>query len=146
MKQSTKKIVALFLSLISLFIGIFIYSFLRIPPFILNKLYALTKTQNWVQSVRTNFTNTEFPEWILYGLPDLLWMFSFMLFILMIWNFRLNRHSLIWIIGAICIGLAYEFFQLTEITPGVFDFKDIGYILTGALLALLFTIKIKRNA
>lgn len=143
---SNKKTIAFFLSLSALLIGVAIYSFFRIPPFILNKLYELTNLQKSVQSIRNNFINTELPEWLLYGIPDLLWMFSFLLFILLIWNFRINRHSLIWILGTICIGLGYELLQLTEFTSGVFDYKDLGYILTGALLALCFTIKIKRNA
>lgn len=146
MTLTNKKILAYFISLSSIFIGIAIYSFFRKPPLLLNRLYEWLNLQNSIQAVRNNNSNLNLPEWFLYGLPDLLWMFSFTLMILIIWNFKLDAHSLIWIIAVLCIGLAYELLQIIKITPGIFDFKDLGYILTGALLALLFTIKFKKYA
>lgn len=41
---------------------------------------------------------------LLYNLPDGLWLLSLNILLLMIWNFQLNKNSLTWLIGAFVIG------------------------------------------
>lgn len=138
---NNRKTIARFLSISSIILGVAIYSFFRKPPLLLTKLYKALYLESTISSIQDYFAQTSLPEWVLYGLPDLLWMFSFTLVILLIWGFKANLHSILWIGIVLIIGLLYEILQFPNIVPGVFDVMDLLYITTGALMALFFTIK-----
>lgn len=73
-------------------------------------------------------------------MPDGLWMFSFVLFTLAIWNFKIINESKIWIYGSIVIGLGYEIMQNFISGYGVFDWVDLWIMTFSAILPLLIFI------
>ena len=141
MKLKYRKGISTIVASFSLILGVFIYTFLRKPIALLFDFLEWTHLSEWVFSLRESFLLLNLPQWVLYGLPDFLWMFSLTLFVLTIWDFKLNPHSLLWISLVILIGLGFEISQSTGLLNGVFDFWDIGFILAGILLAFTFTIK-----
>ena len=79
------------------------------------------------------------PSWFVYSLPDGLWMFSFSILILMIWDFHRTRKAMIWIALALSIGILLEGVQATTELGGSFDWRDLGFILFAPVLPLCLT-------
>ncbi len=76
------------------------------------------------------------PDWFIYSVPDGLWMFSFVLTVLSIWNFNLDKSTWIWICSAIVIGLGFELMQSFVKGVGVFDWNDLFFMMVSAAIAL----------
>ena len=76
------------------------------------------------------------PDWFIYSVPDGLWMFSFVLSVLSIWNFKLDKTSWIWVCSAILIGLSFELMQIFVKQIGVFDWNDLFIMMVSAAIAL----------
>jgi len=132
------------ISVTSLLSGIAIYALLREPPRLLSMVITLFGLEKPVGALRTRLAELDFPNWFLFGLPDFLWMFSFSLAILTIWDFRLHRHSLIWWLICVFIGLAFELLQSTSFLGGVFDPADLIWLGTGAAIPYLYAFKFSK--
>ena len=141
-----KKGIAYSISFLSLLAGTAIYVFLRgAPPFI-EKLLVDVRLSGPVEGFRNRLEPIHFPDWFLYGLPDLLWMFSFSLTLITVWDFKIHRYSVTWLSVCLLAGFGFELLQATTFLHGVFDPKDLLYLLAGATLPLLFTIKNRDHA
>ena len=80
------------------------------------------------------------PAWMIYILPDGLWMFSYCLIIGCIWDFRISR---CWFMLTLFLFVAilFEFLQYVHVIPGTFDNMDIiAYVLAFFLGALYIII------
>jgi len=86
------------------------------------------------------FSRISIPSWVIYSLPDALWMLALTLVVMMIWDFKLNRHSIPWIGGAFCAGILFEVGQSFHMIRGTFDFIDLISISIGALIPVSFTL------
>ena len=84
------------------------------------------------------------PGGLVHVLPDALWMFALCIAILLIWDFKLNRTTISWILAACSIGFLLEFFQWSQFMPGTFDWFDVLAISIAATLSLLFTIEYRQ--
>jgi hypothetical protein len=136
-----KKAISFSFSALAFVLGCFIYFFLRQPPIIFHILLSdkiLIQVKNFSAS---HFSGIDFPEWTLYNLPDLLWMFAFIMTIFALWDFKLNRDSLFWLVLCSGSGLLLEFLQLYSILPGSFDVYDLIFLFTGAILPFLLEFK-----
>ncbi|NNT71677.1 hypothetical protein HKT18_05545 [Flavobacterium sp. IMCC34852] len=88
------------------------------------------------------------PEWILFALPDGLWMFSYMSLILLVWENNISKENIVWIFIIPFIALLSEVLQIIEIIPGTFDKLDLAMYLLGVGLPFIFykkTITLKLN-
>ncbi len=81
------------------------------------------------------------PDWVIYNVPDGLWMLAFSTFILILWNFSIEGGGLIWYGLSYVTGIIYEVGQEWEFFPGTFDVGDIVAMTIGCLLAGLLFIK-----
>lgn len=118
-------------------IGLFIYLFFRE---INNPFYKWASDLGLAESidfVRNMCSNHRMPAWFIYSLPDGLWMFSFVLLILSIWDYKLNRDGIIWLSMAIVIGFIFEFTQLYFTHLGRFDWLDILFMGMGAIVPII---------
>lgn len=79
------------------------------------------------------------PSWLVYSLPDGLWMFSFSILILLIWDFKRTPEAITWIILALAIGIFLEVFQVFAMLGGRFDWRDLAFIFFAAVLPLSLT-------
>ena len=84
------------------------------------------------------------PKWVIYSLPDGLWMFSCTSLILNVWNNRLNKQSIVWIISMPAIAILSEFLQLFHFIRGTFDILDIARYLIGFTAAFFIYSNPKR--
>ncbi|WP_291151809.1 hypothetical protein [Flavobacterium sp. UBA7680] len=78
------------------------------------------------------------PEWVLFALPDGLWMFSYMSLILLVWKNNISRESVIWIFIIPFVSLLSEVLQAIKVIPGTFDKIDLVMYLLGTSLPFIF--------
>jgi hypothetical protein len=92
--------------------------------------------ENEVCHLRIAAQGISLPDWFIYSMPDGLWMFSFVLTVLSIWRFNLDKTTWIWIGSTILIGLGFELMQSFVKRLGVFDWMDLFLMIAGAAIAL----------
>lgn len=76
-------------------------------------------------------------DWIIYSLPDGLWMFSFITIILYIWRNTITRKNIVWIIVMPIIALTTELSQKYHLIKGTYDSNDILAYLIGFFLSCI---------
>lgn len=75
------------------------------------------------------------PKWMIYSLPDALWLMAFGLFLQLIWINETKRIRIIWTVVPCSIAVLWELFQATHFVSGTFDLVDLlFYFLTTLLL------------
>ena|SRR5687767_11825896 len=130
--------IVLALIVISLCIGAFLYVSTRSESIYLNQWLSMINNGELILYFQKLVTNVQIPEIIIYSLPDGLWMFAMIMVILMIWDFRLHKRSMIWLFSAIGAGISFEFLQSMQIVRGTFDKMDLLLILVCAILPITF--------
>jgi len=84
------------------------------------------------------------PNWLIFSLPDGLWVLSYTCLILYIWNFNLNRKNIFWFVLLPILALGSEIMQSFHIISGTFDYFDIAAYIVGFLVPLIiFNIDVK---
>ena len=78
-----------------------------------------------------------FPNWFLYSLPDGLWLFSYLSVLLLIWDNKISKHNIHWVLLIPSIAIFSEIGQLFEIVSGTFDITDLVFYLAGTILPIL---------
>ena len=73
------------------------------------------------------------PRWVLYSLPDALWVYSLTSFMLPFWYFERSKIRFFWILIGPIAGVLSEMLQLLKIIPGTFDFVDLVLIIIFSL-------------
>ena len=133
-----KRIFAIVLILGALVLGLLIY--LEVPQ--------EQWIHHWVSAFGISGLREIFPahSWYSLSMPDALWMFALSLSIILIWDFRWCRQSILWLITAICVGLLFEIAQAEHWVPGTFDPVDVFSVVIGGLAPLMFMIRTQRLA
>ena len=133
------------LAILSLFCGGLIYLCFRSSSLLMFKLIEFLHLGVIVIFLRKAFLLSSFmPKWVIYSLPDGLWMFSCTSLILNVWNNRLNKQSMVWIISMPAIAILSEFLQLFHLIRGTFDILDIASYLIGFTAAFFIYSNPKR--
>ena len=95
--------------------------------------------EGWIISLRELFGKTVKPDWVVYSLPDGLWLLSYLIIIDYIWHNSYGLMYYCFIFALPVIALLSEVFQLFGVVKGVFDIIDFLFY----ILALLFYLSIK---
>lgn len=130
--------VIVILILTSLLSGLLIYFITRSESIYLNQWLNRVEHGSILLGFQGLILNTQVPGWMIYSLPDGLWMLALTMLILLIWDFEINKKSIIWIAFAIAAGILFEISQRFDIASGTFDIVDLIFILVGALLPVSF--------
>lgn len=85
----------------------------------------------------------DFPDWIIYNLPDGIWMLSLTYTLLLIWNYKIKKSNIIWFFSALIIALLLEYGQKFDLIYGTYDNMDVLFIVIGFLLPIINFTKIK---
>ena len=75
---------------------------------------------------------------VLYNLPDGLWMFSLCLLIILIWNNQSKSSMMIWLTIGLTLSFLLEILQRYGLILGTFDWIDILVFAIAFSLSLLF--------
>ncbi len=116
------------LSFIPLFIGGFLYVPFRTGNIIFLKYFHYFYQGSFIRKSDWEIV----PDWIIYSLPDALWILSFTYLMLSIWDFQISRENIFWIIIAPIIGIGSEIGQTTDFIGGTFDYMDLLLMLLAA--------------
>ena len=68
------------------------------------------------------------PDWFLYSLPDGIWLFSYLSVLLLIWDNKISKHNIHWVLLIPSIAIFSEIGQLFEIVSGTFDITDLVFL------------------
>lgn len=131
--------------LLPIFIGGLIYIVSRSKSLKMFDWFEKINLSNEVSIIRDYFSNVELPNWIIYNLPDFLWVFSFTSFLFIIWNKKIEKENLFYLLFPMGIGVLSEFGQLFYIINGTFDKVDILFYVFGGLSSIYIISKFKIN-
>lgn len=126
----------------------FILTHIFTPILLGCSIYLLFRSENillfqWVQKIgfesflttlRENSLSIKVPNWLLYSLPDGLWVYAFTAALFLFWK---GKNS-IWIWIPIFTSVLFEVAQATKIIPGTFDFIDLLFSAIAFTLSKLF--------
>lgn len=101
--------------------------FLILVPLILGTcIYAIARPESTIVLSGRGMTKAfKLPSWVIYNLPDGLWLFSLLNCLYLIWHRNSSRTKLIWIMSAFLLAVLTEVFQKYHIITGTFDYVDI---------------------
>lgn len=101
-------------------------------------LFCIDAEAEWIQSIRSIFSNTQVPVWFKHNLPDALWFMSFLLIMEVIWSSSENCYKNIFIYSLFLMAILAEFFQYYHLIPGTGDWMDVIYYLLTLLTYYIF--------
>lgn len=135
-----RKVTTLFIIAMCLLGGAGIYFTSRPESIFLNQWLAQISGGSLFHFFQSFLPGSLLPGWIVFSLPDALWMLALTLLVLLIWDFKVNRKSIPWIGLAVCSGLLFELLQVFHIVRGTFDIVDLMLILVAALVPISITL------
>ena len=112
--------------------GLAIYFMFRSKAIWINKKLVKIFGEN------SDWSNLEIPNWVVYNLPDGLWSYSLMSAILLLFEIKIDRESIPWIVIALLFPISFEVGQKFNITNGTFDLLDVLYSLGFSLFSIFF--------
>ena len=76
------------------------------------------------------------PEWLIFNVPDGLWLYSFLMWLILIWQHEKGIEPFVWYGFLILGAIGSEFMQKFSVIQGTYDSNDIyAYFLTILLCA-----------
>lgn len=109
------------------------------------QIIGLDELTNELRKFTFQFAD-KIPEWILFSLPDGLWIFSYVSLMLFIWKNSVSIKNIFWISIIPILAIGSEIGQLFGLVSGTFDFVDLLLYLFGMTLPFIFYYKsIKLN-
>ena len=127
----------IFFSLILMFIGGIIYIIFR--PETLTMFSWMNKLGLDYSIIRNSInidTSSKIIDFIVFSLPNGLWLLSGILFLGYVWRKNKNLF-LLYSTFIFSISAIFEVGQLTNFIPGTFDFMDLAVIIISYLLGLI---------
>lgn len=131
-----QKRVSYIVSFSSLFIGGLIYILFRTKSLLMFMWFDNLKLSSLINYLRFNI-KTNLPEWLIYSLPDGLWIFSYIVFQLALWNYKITKENFFWVAILPFVALFSEIFQINRIVPGTFDIVDLSMYIIGIILPII---------
>lgn len=122
--------------LITFLIGGFIYVFFRTDKLLMFKWFNVLKLSNWIKYLRETTIpyKSRLPDWLLYSLPDGLWVFSYVSLLLYFWKGEIKSQNFIWFFFIPIFAVLSEFMQLLDVVSGTFDYVDLLFYFLGLII------------
>lgn len=89
---------------------------------------------NKVVSLDMHTIPSKFPLWLRFSFPDGLWLYSFLMWLILLWQKRINVESFVWYCIVILIAFGSEILQYFSLMKGTFDMNDICSYCLGLVL------------
>ena len=128
--------------LFPLLAGGLIYICWRDPTLLMFRWFSAVGLSSVVNELRASWSpaETSLPRWVVYSLPDGLWVYAVTAFLAHVW--RGSRSSVLavaWISLGVVIGAGSELGQMANIIPGSFDRMDFLFSILAAAFAIFLT-------
>ena len=126
------------LSSLSLLIAGSIYILFRTESLILFEWFQWLQLMPAMAELRTFSMPwaSQLPEWVVFSLPDGLWLLSFLLFVRVVWADASKRAMWVWSGVGMTISFGHELAQALGVVPGTFDWVDLLAYLVASAVAL----------
>ena len=133
-----------FLSTTFFFCGGAIYVIYRDTNLRMFSWFKQLGLSSFITYIRDNI-NVTFPNWVVYSLPDGLWMCSFILAMRVIWLRDYSRLSLYTTLILPIFIVFTELLQFFNIFPGTYDANDLTCYLLPIIIYLIYFHYGKKN-
>jgi hypothetical protein len=127
------------ISLTALFFGGMIYILWRTETLFMFSWFGrlgLGDAIVWLRASAEQFS-VYLPDWFIFSLPNALWIFSGLILFDSIWGANLSGSKLSWLLVYCIIAVGSEVAQAFRIIPGIFDYKDLVFMIIGGVLSSL---------
>ncbi len=133
----------LFKAFLPLLIGGMIYVIFRTDSLLMFKWIEQLDLKGTVMSVRdiAGLYNFENYKIIIHTLPGGLWVYSYITFLLLIWENEINCNNILYFVLIPAAAVSSEFLQLAGIIKGTFDILDIVLYFSGMIFPFLIHFK-----
>jgi len=123
------------LTILSLLLGGSIYLFFRGESLLLFRIIEWLKFSEELQQIRVILYPMQslFPEWVIYSLPNALWVFSFSIYMALI-----ESTKKFWLFAVWGASLSLELLQVVRLVPGTFSMIDLIMILIACAMSGLY--------
>jgi hypothetical protein len=124
-----------------LFLGGFIYILFRSESLLMFKWFHFLGADSLIHNLRIQAAQhtRSTPEFILFSLPDGVWVYSLTFLMGSLWRSASLFARLFWVSIGPVLGMGGELGQLFGFVPGTFDYKDLLICLFATLGALTLT-------
>jgi hypothetical protein len=75
------------------------------------------------------------PDWVLFSLPDGLWLLSYLLFVRMVWADGPKRPMWAWAGLGLLVSVGHEVSQAAGLVSGTFDWADMAAYTAATIVA-----------
>lgn len=125
---------------IPMFIGGMIYILFRPESLLMFKWFNYLDLTSLITKLRGNFSflGSYLPGWVVYSLPDGIWVFSLTAVMFKIWQNGALLSRLFWCSIGPILGVGGEIGQYFSVVPGTFDIADLVINVVSSLLAFYF--------
>lgn len=131
------------LLLIPLIFGGLIYIIFRSEKLLMFRWFKFLNLNHLIQHIRIVNNQYRFPNWFVYNLPDGLWIMSYILISIEIWNRKITPQNIFWIFTLPLLAIISEIFQFLRIIRGTFDFSDLIFYILGIIIPCLLIKNLK---
>ncbi len=113
--------------IIPILFGGLIYVFWRPSSLVMFSWFEFLRIHKAIDVLRgnLNFVMDVLPDWVLFSLPNAIWVYSLTYMMLLIWYKEKSKAKYLFIALGPVLGIGIEFAQLFGIIPGVFCFVDL---------------------
>ena len=125
-------------SLALLFTGGMIYVIYRPKVLLLFFVADKVGVGEWVDSLRATCGSINWPEWIVYCLPNGLWSWSYVIIIEALFCNRPFSERCLWVSVIPVIGIFSELMQCMGLLRGTYDFADLLFYFSAIIPIILF--------
>lgn len=129
------------LSGLALFAGLYIYAVYRTEKIVVNQIVEFLARSFYQSVVEYRRAKVLLPDWMVYSLPEGLWVFSVTILSGGI-SLKLFKKRISFIFIPILYALLLELMQLFQITNGRFDVVDIGVSIGFWLMAIVYKYRV----
>lgn len=119
----------------SLAVGGLIYLFWRTDDLLMFQWAKYLNAYDRILEVRlmAEIYRQHFPDWVLFSLPNGLWMFSYSCLLGLIWGNKDCLNFLKWLLPVLIGFILIEAGQSVHVVPGTFDMLDVLLYIAGAI-------------
>ena len=126
------KTIIVIIAMMALSVGGMIYVFFRPESIMMFKWFPFLGIVHKQVSL---FRTTHLPDFLVYSIPDGLWLFSYILLIGVIWDF--DYHRCFYLIMLLPVyAISHEILQLYHLVPGYFDILDFVVYVVATLVGI----------
>ena len=133
--------------LLPLITGILIYIIFRSKSIIMFKWLdslLLTAPVDFLRDSLHQY-RSQIPGWVIYSLPDGLWIYALSMSLFLIWGNDYLKSS-VWVVIALLLAPSLEIMQYFHFLPGTFDWRDlIIYIIASFSSVLIIKLKLQKH-